>query len=101
LEITENNYPNLNTGTIFSNRFDGDASSKIVKKGIGGIQFNLNSAPGAGFGFLGTIEIQKGASRLIHKPFSIATASGITVSNGGQLQLADNAATAVPDYNIA
>ena len=59
LEITLNNYPNLNTGTIYQNRFDGDANSKIVKKGIGGIQFNLNSAPGAGLGFFGTIEIQE------------------------------------------
>ena len=100
LEITQQNYPNLNTGTIFTNRFDGDINSKIIKKGIGGIQFNLNSAPGAGFGFLGQIEIQEGAIRLINKTFSIATASGITVLSGGQLQLADNA-TAVPDYNMA
>jgi autotransporter-associated beta strand protein len=100
LEITLNNYPNLNTGTIFQNRFDGDANSKIVKKGIGGIQFNLNSDP-AGLGFFGQIEIQEGAIRLINKTFSIATASGMTVSNGGQLQLADNAGTAVPEYQMA
>src|SRR4051794_11564114 len=36
LEITQSNYPNLNTGTIFTNRFDGDASRKIIKKGNGG-----------------------------------------------------------------
>jgi autotransporter-associated beta strand protein len=101
LEITENNYPNLNTGTIFTNRFDGDINSKIIKKGIGGIQFNLNSAPGAGQGFFGQILIQEGPIRLINKTFSISTVSGITVSNGGQLQLADNAGTAVPDYNMA
>jgi autotransporter-associated beta strand protein len=101
LEFTQNNYPNLNTGTIFQNRFDGDANSKIVKKGIGGIQFNLNSAPGAGLGFFGQIEIQEGAIRLINKSFSIATTSGMTVSSGGQLQLADNASAAVPDYGMA
>src|SRR5205823_12521679 len=33
LEITQSNYPNLNTGTIFTNRIDGDASRKIIKKG--------------------------------------------------------------------
>ena len=30
-----------------------------LKKGIGGIQFNLNSAPGAGQGFFGQIFIQR------------------------------------------
>jgi autotransporter-associated beta strand protein len=100
LEITQQNYPNLNTGTIFTNRFDGDVNSVIIKKGTGGIQLQLNSAPGAGFGFLGQILIQEGPVRLINKTFAISSASGITVSSGGQLQLADNA-TAVPDYNIA
>src|SRR5262249_45349746 len=87
LEITQNNYPNLNTGTIFTNRFDGDASRKIIKKGNGGIQFNLNSALSAGQGFFGQIQLQEGVIRLINKTFSISTVSGITVSNGGQLQL--------------
>ncbi len=64
LEITQNNYPNLNTGTIFTNRFDGDINSTIIKKGIGGIQFNLNSAPGSGFGFFGQILIQEGSIRI-------------------------------------
>ncbi len=99
LEITQQNYPNLNTGTIFTNRFDGDINSVIIKKGIGGIQFNLNSAPGAGFGFLGQFLIQEGAIRLINNTYSIGQASGMTVSSGGQLQLADNA-TAVPDFNL-
>jgi autotransporter-associated beta strand protein len=101
LEITQNNYPNLNTGTIFTNRFDGDASRKITKKGIGGIQFNLNTALTAGQGFFGQILIQEGAIRLINNTYSISTVSGITVSNGGQLQLADNASVAVPNYNLA
>ncbi len=73
----------------------------IIKKGLGGIQFNLSSAPGAGLGFFGQFLIQQGTIRLINKTFSIASASGITVSNGGQLQLADNNTTAVPDYNLA
>jgi hypothetical protein len=101
LEITQSNYQNLNTGTIFTNRFDGDANSTIIKKGPGGIQFNLNSALGAGQGFLGQILLQEGAIRTINKTFFLSTVSGITVSAGGQLQLAENAGTAVPDYNLA
>jgi hypothetical protein len=100
LEITQDNYKNLNTGTIFTNRFDGDFNSKIVKKGLGGIQFNLNSAPGAGFGFFGQIFIEAGAIRTINKTFSLASTSGITVSPGGQLILGDNGGTPVPDYNL-
>ena len=103
LEITQDNYPNLNTGTIFTNRFDGDVNSKIIKKGIGGIQFNLNVAPPlpTGQGFFGQIVIQEGAIRLINRTTFLSTVSGITVSDGGQLQLADNAGMAVPDYNMA
>ena len=101
LEIDQNNYPNLNTGTIFTNRFDGDVNSVIVKKGPGGIQFNLNSALGAGQGFFGQIDIQEGAIRTINKTSFLSTVGGITVSAGGQLQLAENATTAVPDYNLA
>ena len=102
LEITQNNYPNLNTGTTFTNRIDGDSTRKIIKKGIGGIQFNLNVAPplGAGQGFFGQIMIEEGAIRFINKSTFLSTVSGITVSDGGQLQLADNA-TAVPDYAMA
>jgi autotransporter-associated beta strand protein len=101
LEINENNYPNLNTGTIFQNRFDGDANSKIIKKGIGSIQFNLSATPGDGSGFLGQIDIQEGAIRMINGTGTIAKASGMTVSSGGQIQFADNASTAVPNYGMA
>lgn len=103
LEITQDNYPNLNTGTIFTNRIDGDASRTIIKKGLGGIQFNLNVAPplGPGEGFFGQILIQEGAIRLINRTTFLSTVSGVTVSDGGQLQLADNNAVPVPDYNMA
>jgi hypothetical protein len=103
LEITQENYANLNTGTIFTGRFDGDINSKIIKKGIGGIQFNYNVAPPlpTGQGFLGQIEIQEGVIRLINRTTFLSTVSGITVSNNGQLQLADNNALAVPDYMMA
>jgi autotransporter-associated beta strand protein len=100
LEITQNNYPNLNTGTIFTNRFDGDASRKIIKKGIGGIQFNNQTALTGTQGFFGQILIQEGAIRAINKTITLSTVGGITVSSGGQLQLADNASLAVPDYNL-
>ncbi|HVT27307.1 MAG TPA: hypothetical protein VHE81_04750, partial [Lacipirellulaceae bacterium] len=102
LEITQDNYQNLNTGTIFTNRFDGDVNSTIIKKGVGGIQFNLNSdSLGAGQGFFGQILIQEGAIRTINKTTFLSTVSGITVSSGGQLQLAENSGTAVSDYNLA
>lgn len=38
---------------------------------------------------------------MINRTTFLSTVSGITVSNGGQLQLADNNAQAVPDYNMA
>jgi autotransporter-associated beta strand protein len=102
LEITQNNYPNLNTGTIFTNRMDGDANRTIIKKGVGGIQFNLNAASlNPGEGFFGQILIQEGAIRLINRTTFLSTVGGVTVSDGGQLQLADNAGMAVPDYNMA
>jgi len=61
----------------------------------------LNSALGAGQGFFGKILIQEGGIRTINKTFFLSTVGGITVSAGGQLQLAENAGTAVPDYNLA
>lgn len=103
LEITQGTYQNLNTGTIFTGRIDGAASRKIIKKGLGGIQFNYNVAPPlpAGQGFLGQIELQEGVIRLINRTTFLSTVSGITVSDGGQLQLADNASLAVPEYMMA
>jgi autotransporter-associated beta strand protein len=38
---------------------------------------------------------------LINKTAFLSTVGGITVSDGGQLQLADNNSVAVPDYNMA
>jgi autotransporter-associated beta strand protein len=100
LEITQDNYQNLNTGTTFTNLINGTSSRTITKKGIGGIQFYYGFALGAGEGFEGQIAIQQGAIRCINLTATISKSSGITVSSGGQLQLADNAAVAVPDYNI-
>src|SRR6185503_16014528 len=92
---------NLNTGTIFTNRVDGDVNSTIIKKGPGGIQFNMNFALGGGQGFFGKILIQEGAVRTINRTDFLSTVGGITVSAGGQLQLAENAGTAVANYNLA
>ncbi len=55
---------------------------------------------GTGQGFFGQILIQEGAIRTINKTTFLSTVSGITVSSGGQLQLAENANTAVSDYNL-
>lgn len=100
-EITQNNYQNLNTGTTFTKRIDGSSARTIIKKGVGGIQFN-NAAPlNAGEGFFGQILIQEGPIRTINSTVTLSTVSGITVSAGGQLQLADNAAVPVSDYNLA
>jgi autotransporter-associated beta strand protein len=101
LEITQNNYPNLNTGTIFGGLINGASNRIITKKGIGGIQFNYGFTLGAGEGFEGQFVIQEGAIRTINSTSTISKSSGITVLSGGQLQLADNNATAVPDYNLA
>jgi autotransporter-associated beta strand protein len=100
LEITQNNYPNLNTGTIFGGVINGAANRTITKKGIGGIQFNYSFALGATEGFLGQLIINEGAVRTINSTSTISKMSGMTVNSGGQLQLADNAGTAVPDYNL-
>jgi autotransporter-associated beta strand protein len=101
LEINQNNYQNLNTGTIFTNRIDGSASRTIIKKGVGGIQFNASAALNTGEGFFGQILLQEGSIRTINSTVTLSTVSGITVSAGGQLQLADNAAVPVSDYNLA
>jgi autotransporter-associated beta strand protein len=101
LEITQDNYPNLNTGTIFTGLFYGDSSKTITKKGAGGIQFNYAFALGAGEGYEGKFVVEDGSIRLINSSSAIAKSTGFTVVSGGQLQLADNAGTAVPDYGLA
>ena len=45
--------------------------------------------------------IEAGAIRLINSSNPISKSTGFTVNSGGQLQLADNAGTAVPFYNLA
>jgi autotransporter-associated beta strand protein len=101
LIIDQNNYPNLNTGTIFTGIINGASNRTITKAGVGGIQFNYSFALGAGEGFEGQYLIQQGTMRLINSSSAIAKSSGITVSSGGQLQLADNSNLAVSDYQMA
>src|SRR5882757_4540351 len=43
LELTQNNVPSLNTGTIFNGLITGDATRTITKKGTASIQFNYGS----------------------------------------------------------
>ncbi len=101
LEITQDNYPNLNTGTIFTGLIYGDSTKTITKKGAGGIQFNYAFTLGAGEGYEGQFVVENGSIRLINSSSAIAKSTGFTVLSGGQLQLADNAGTAVPDYSLA
>ena len=43
--VNQDNYPNLNTGTTFSNLVEGGTGITITKTGHGGIQFNYNHFP--------------------------------------------------------
>jgi autotransporter-associated beta strand protein len=100
LIINHDNYPNLNTGTTFSNLVEGAADKTITKEGHGAIQFNYNHFPSE-TPFQGQVVINQGGIRLISvNPF--INASGITVNSGGQLMLADNANNnANTDWNLA
>jgi autotransporter-associated beta strand protein len=99
--ITQDNYPNLNTGTIFTNLVNGVTSRTITKEGYGGIQFNFNALPlFEDEGFEGQYVINRGGIRLIGRG-AIDKSSGFTVNSGGQLQLADNAGTVITDWNLA
>jgi autotransporter-associated beta strand protein len=101
LVITQNNYPNLNTGTIFTNLVNGASNLSITKEGFGGIQFNYNALPlFEGEGFEGQYVINRGGIRLIGRG-AIDKSLGVTVNSGGQLQLADNAGTVITDWNVA
>ena len=103
LIITQDNYPNLNTGTIFENLVEGAADKTIFKEGHGGIQFNYNAFTGPPFNetpFQGHVVINQGDIRLIStSPFS--NVADITVHAGGQLKLADNAQNPTnTDWNL-
>ncbi len=88
LIITQDNYPNLNTGTTFSNLVEGASNLTLTKEGHGGLQFNYNQLPGE-TPFQGHVVINQGGIRLISvNPLS--NVSDITVNSGGQLMLADN-----------
>jgi autotransporter-associated beta strand protein len=100
LIINQDNYPNLNTGTTFSNLVEGAADKTITKDGHGVIQFNYNHFP-TETPFQGQVVINQGGIRLISvNPFS--NVSGVTVNSGGQLMLADNANNnSNTDWNLA
>ena len=88
LQISQDNYPNLNTGTTFAQLVTGAPNLTITKEGHGGIQFNYNHLPGE-TPFQGSVVINQGGIRLISvNPLS--NVAGITVNSGGQLMLADN-----------
>lgn len=101
LIIDQDNYPNLNTGTIFANLVEGASTRTMTKEGQGGIQFGYNPLPGESPAFQGQVIINQGDIRLLSvNPF--ANVSGITVNAGGQLKLADNGQNASnTDWNFA
>lgn len=99
-DINDDNVVYLNTGTTFSNLINGDSSKVITKDGHGAIQFNYNLSLLPDEGFNGQFVINQGGIRLIGTS-TIAKSTGITVNSGGQLQLADNAATTIPDWSLA
>jgi autotransporter-associated beta strand protein len=92
LIINQDNYPNLNTGTIFEQLIEGAADKTIYKEGHGGIQFNYTAATFEPFNetpFQGKFVINQGGIRLL-TPSPMSKSTGVTVSSGGQLMLADN-----------
>jgi autotransporter-associated beta strand protein len=99
LVFTQDNYPNLNTGTTFSNLVTGASNLTLTKAGHGGLQFNYNHLP-AETPFQGHVVINQGGIRLISiNPF--INVSDITVNSGGQLMLADNGNNASnADWNL-
>ncbi|HEX3601921.1 MAG TPA: autotransporter-associated beta strand repeat-containing protein [Lacipirellulaceae bacterium] len=103
LIINQDNYPNLNTGTIFEQLVEGAADKTIYKEGHGGIQFNYNAVTFPPFNetpFQGHVVIDQGGIRLLSaSPFS--NVAGVTVNSGGQLMLACKGANANPDFSLA
>jgi len=99
LLITQDNYPNLNTGTTFSNLLTGSSARTITKEGYGGIQFNNNSVP-ADNPYAGKFVINRGGIRFLAAGQMLAT-TGITVNSGGQLLLADNGTQINDNWNMA
>jgi autotransporter-associated beta strand protein len=92
LIINQDNYPNLNTGTIFEQLVEGAADKTIFKEGHGGIQFNYTAATFDPFNetpFQGKFVINQGGIRLL-TPSPMSKSTGVTVNSGGQLMLADN-----------
>ena len=99
LVITQDNYPNANTGTTFTQLVTGASNRTITKNGYGGIQFNYNPLPSE-TPFQGQYIINRGGIRMLTNG-QISQSTGITVNAGGQLQLADNAGTENLTWNMA
>jgi autotransporter-associated beta strand protein len=101
LVISQDNYPNLNTGTIFSNLVSGAANLTLTKNGHGGLQFNYNNPLPSETPFQGKVVINQGGIRLL-TPSPFSNVSEVTINSGGQLMLADNAQnTSNTDWDLA
>jgi autotransporter-associated beta strand protein len=100
LVFTQNNQPGLNTPTEITSLITAGSSITFTKEGVGNLQLTNNLSLFPGEGFLGQYIINEGGIRLIGRS-AIGNSAGVTVNAGGQLQLADNAATVIPDWNLA
>jgi autotransporter-associated beta strand protein len=99
--LTQDNYPNLNTGTIFTNLVSGPANVTLTKNGHGGIQFNYNNPLPTETPFQGKVVVNQGGIRLL-TPSPFSNVSEVTINSGGQLMLADNAQnTSNLDWDLA
>ena len=99
LIITQENYPNANTGTTFTQIVTGAVGRTITKEGYGSIQFNYNALPGE-VTYEGQYIINRGGIRMLING-QMQSSSGITVNSGGQLQLADNNNITNLDWSLA
>jgi hypothetical protein len=99
LLITQDNYPNQNTGTTFTNRMDSGPGVTITKEGYGNVQFNYHSVLTPG-DFQGQFVINRGGVRMLGLG-AMEKSTGITVNSGGQLQIAESPAVPVNNWTMA
>jgi autotransporter-associated beta strand protein len=101
LVIAANNIPGLNTGTVWTNIITGGIDRTITLEGsTANLQLNDATAHAGLDGYRGEWIINEGGLRLIGIG-AINNSKGITVTEGGQLQLGQNNAVPVPNWQLA